>query len=435
MKLYLSGRTTGIYGGFAKNLPYFNSYIENYLQLCDFQSTFEEMWVTFAFPPTYVRKGILGMKKEYEEWYSTFNFPYSRLNRRYKKIDLLLKTPEFSESFEFIDKEDEIIRLEIEEKYKGIPRVEIAVLMIDYLIYAGEVVKTKLKKDDIFDFERYRQILIEIKGKISDDFLDTISVSEDEKYQEEKLKSALKERENRRSSIRNKDKVIRDIRIYYKEEHIPKNGLYPIEYQYVEIFLNLLQKYRFSTPTYHHLYIQVAPTNEEAFIEMLPQIEDWYIFGVSTFNYKTYQNSDDKIKEEMIFNMIYHGLLDIVEVDNLDLELFQKVVNEIKIKGLDTELTFTTIENERYKLVVTYLSKSREEQCPIYFTLTDKKSNLSSRKEIGKADKSQIYYWLQKITLTRNSIKIQSGNSSWANAWLENKPRFLEFQYSDFDFS
>ena len=432
MKLYISGKTVGIYGGSLRNLPYFDNYIENYLKLAGFSSSFEEMWIEFAYPPTYILKGILSMQKQYEEWYNTFNFPYSRLNRRYKKIDISLKASEFSEGFERIDKDDDFLRLDIEDKYKNIPRVEVAKILIDKLIIAGEVVKSKLKREDYFDFERFRHILIEIKDKVSEPFLDSIAIEGIENNRDEKLNKELKIREERSKVNRQKDKIIRDIRVYYKDTFIPIKGLYPIEYQYVEIFLRTLQKYKFLCPTYHHLYIQVAPSINEALVEMLPQIEDWYMFGVTTFDYHTYENSDDRKKEEMIFNMIYQGLLDIVNIDKLDIDNFQKAVNEIRQKGLDTEITFSTVENDKYKLVVTYYAKSMEEQCPIYFTLSDKRNNLTSRKEIGKADKSQIYYWLQKITLTKSSIKVQSSNSVSANVWLEDKPRLIEFKYSYF---
>lgn len=435
MKLYIGGRTVGRYGGSIKSLPYFDKYIENTLLSSGFTSSFMGMWIDLAYPPTYILKGVLNMQKPYEEWYHTFNFPYSRLNRRYKKIDILLQAPEFSESFESIGKDDDFLRLEIEDKYKNIPRTEIAKILIDKLILAGEIVKNKLKKEDDFDFEKFRYILFGIKNEITDAFLDAIAIKGKEKYRGDKLRKALKEREERSRVNRPKEKVIRDIRIFHTESFVPLKGLYPIEYQYIEIFLRTLQKYGFLCPVYDHLYIQVAPMIEEALIEILPHTEDWFIFGVTTFDYQTYLRSDDKTKEEMIFNMIYRGLLDIVKIDKLDIGIFEKAVNEIKEKGLDTEITFSRVENERYRLVVTYFVKSMEEQCPIYFTLTDKKNNLTSRKEIGRAEKSQIYHWLRKITLTKNSIKVQSGDTSRANAWLDNKPRFLEFEYTDFGFS
>jgi hypothetical protein len=451
MKLYLSGRTTGQSGGFAKNLPYFNNYIDEYLTSAGFDSSFEELWVTFAYPPTYIWGGIIGMEIKYKEWYDTFAFPYSRLNRRYKTIDVLLKTPEFSESFESIPieqepihsdaeslelfkKKKEIIRLDIEPQYKGIPREEVAKIMVDKLIYAGEVINAKLKKGDDFDFKKYKSILTQLKEGITTELLDKIAIEQKEKLRANDLKKALIHREIRRNASNVKDKLIRDIRVYYKESYIPLKGLYPYEYQYVDIFINTLQKHNFLCPTYHHLYIQVAQTEEEALLGALPQIEDWYVYGISTLDYTHYCEANEKDKEALIFDMIYRGLLDIVEIDKLDRNVFQKAVDEIKIKGLDTELVVKSVENQKYKLEVTYFSRSREEESPIYFTLTDKATNKSSKKEIGRAKNEQIFYWLQKITLTKKSIKVQAGNSPMANAWLKDKTRVFEIDYADFEF-
>jgi hypothetical protein len=434
MKLYLSGQTTGQGGGFAKNLPHFDSYIHEYLNSSGFDSSFEELWITFAYPPTYIWKGIIGMEKDYKEWFDTFAFPYSRLNRKYKKIDILLKAPEFSESFESISKREEPILLDIEPQYKGIPREAIAKIMMDKLIYVGEVINAKLKQGDDFDFEKYKTILTQLKGNITTELLDQIAVEQEEKKRVNYLEKALKGRENRRNTNKIKDKVIRDIRVYDRESYIPVKGLSPYVYQYIEIFKNILQKYNFLCPTYHHLYIQVAQTEEEALIEALPQIEDWYIYGISTLNYSQYCEANEKDKAALVFDMIYRGLLDIVEIDKLDIDVFQKAVDEIKIKGLDTELICKTVENKNYTLEVTYMSRDREQESPIYFNLTDKVTNKSCKKEIGRAKNEQIYYWLQKITLTKKSIKVQSGNSPMANAWLKEKPRLLEFDYAHFNF-
>jgi hypothetical protein len=434
MKLYLSGQTTGQHGGFAKNLPYFNNYIDEYLTSAGFDSSFEELSVRFAYPPTYIWKGIIGMEKEYKVWYDTFAFPYSRLNRRYKTIDVLMKTPEFSESFESITKDAEQIYLDIEPQYKGILREEIAKIMVDKLIYAGEVINARLKKGDDFDFEKYKSILTQLKESITTELLDKIAIEQKEKLRANDLKKALIHREIRRNASNIKDKLIRDIRVYYKESYIPLKGLYPYEYQYVDIFINTLQKHNFLCPIYHHLYIQIAQTEEEALMEALSPIEDWYIYGISTLDYAQYCKVNEKEKEALIFDTIYRGLLDIVEIDKLDRNVFQKAVEEIKIKGLDTELIVKTVENQKYKLEVTYFSRNREEESPIYFTLTDKVTNQLSKKEIGRAENEQIFYWLQKITLTKKSIKVQAGNSPMANAWLKDKPRLLEFDYADFDF-
>jgi hypothetical protein len=72
-----------------------------------------------------------------------------------------------------------------------------------------------------------------------------------------------------------------------------------------------------------------------------------------------------------------------------------------------------------------------EEQCPIFFSLLDKKTNRTNKIQIGRADNFQIYFWLQKISLTRNKIKVKSSGSIEADVSLRDKPRSMEFDIEE----
>jgi hypothetical protein len=94
-------------------------------------------------------------------------------------------------------------------------------------------------------------------------------------------------------------------------------------------------------------------------------------------------------------------------------------------------LIYNKIENRNHVLTITYLSRSMEEQCPIFFNILDKKTKHSSRIEIGRADNSQIYFWLQKVSLTKDKIKVKSSGSIEADVWLNDKPRTMEFDIGE----
>src|SRR5690606_16037476 len=130
-------------------------------------------------------------------------------------------------------------------------------------------------------------------------------------------------------------------------------------------------------------------------------------------------------KSEMVLKLISRGLKDIAELDGLDLNILNDAIDEIEVRKLDTELTFRTFENKRYELRITYLSRSMEEECPIFFNVREKETNKQKKIQIGRADNSQIYLWLQKVTLTNKLIKVKSSNSVRGQVWLQGKPRTM----------
>jgi hypothetical protein len=82
-------------------------------------------------------------------------------------------------------------------------------------------------------------------------------------------------------------------------------------------------------------------------------------------------------------------------------------------------------------LTITYLSRSMEEGCPVFFNLTDKTTRRTKRREIGRADKDQLRMWLQKISLSRKQIKVRSSASVRAGVWLKDMPMAMEFEIED----
>ncbi|SHG97575.1 hypothetical protein SAMN04488109_2711 [Chryseolinea serpens] len=427
MKLYLNLSTAGRYGGGLNgNLRYLTDLIQAELSKSGFTSSFNEFWLTLAYPPMYVLPGVVGMEKDFKEFYD--KFPYSRLDRRNKKVDITLQAPEFSEH---LDKEEQsryMHKFEIEDKYKNLSEVDLARVLLDKWIQVGQIIDSKTKKDDDFDFEKFQQVLLFIKGGISKQFLEDIHAKQAIAAGNDALSRALKVREDRKSVEKPKDKKIRDLRVYHPG--LPEKGLYPYSYQYAEIFLNLLRRNELICPGYHHLYIQVVKTFEEGLRNSI-SAEDWYTNGISVFDYEAYCRQDESGKGKMVVEAIAAGLNDIAMLDKLDTTVIKKVTEEIRQTGLETELVFNKIESSRHTLRITYLSRSMEEECPIFFQLTDKQTSQSNKIQIGRADNSQIYFWLQKVTLTKDKIKIRSSSSVTANVWLKDKPREMEFRIAD----
>ena len=428
MKIYFSTITAGKSGeGLKGNLKHLNNFIQSELDKVQFKSSFEEFWFRLAYPPMFTLPGIVGIEKNFIQTFE--KFPFSRLNRRFKTIDITLKAPELSEHIEKEKQAKYKHKLEIDNKFKNISEVELAKIIIGKYSEALEIIKSKRRKDDVFDYEIFQSILKKIKAQISESFLEKLNYEQTIKINNDTIQRALKLREERRLKDLPKDKKIRDLRIYYVG--LPNKALYPYDYQYSEIFLNLLSKKQFMCPIYHHLYIQVAQTINEALKQSFA-IEDWYVNGLAVIDFERYKQKSEKEKEKIVFDIMVNGLKDIANIDKLDYTILEETISSIQIKGLDTELHYKTVENDKYQLVITYLARSMEEKCPIFFTLTEKLTNKSKKVEIGRADNSQIHYWLQNVTLTKNQIKIKSSDSIAANVYLDDKPKAMEFSIDEF---
>ena len=422
MKIYVSPSTTGRYGGaLSGNLRFLPNVIQATLDNSDFTSTFDELWLTLSYPPMYVLPGVLDMEKHFNEFYN--KLPYSRLNRKLKRIEVTLKAPEFSEHFDLKDSGKYSNQFDIESQYKNLSETDLAKILIDKYLEAGEIINAKIKAGE-FEFGLFKKALTSLSGKITADFLDAQNKEQTIKTRKEVLDRAIKIREERKQTNKVKNKRVRDLRVYYNG--LPNKALYPYDYQYTEIFRNLLRSSGLMCPTYHHLYIQVAKTFEDGLRNSF-SMEDWYINGIVVFNYEEYLKKTELEKEGIVIELITNGLLDIAHIDNLDISIVQKVADSVKVTGLETELLFNKIENTNHALTITYLSRSMEEQCPIFFNVLDKKTRHSNRMEIGRADNSQIYFWLQKVTLTKDTIKVKSSGSIQANVCLGDKPRTMEF--------
>jgi hypothetical protein len=423
MKIYVSPNTAGRYGGVLNdNLRFLPNVIQTTLDNSGFTSTFDELWLTLSYPPMYVLPGVVGMEKQFNEFYN--KFPYSRLNRKLKKIEITLKAPEFSEHFDLKDQDRYSNRFEIESQYKNLSETDLGKTIIDKYLEAGEIINSKIKKEDKFDFVIFKEVLTSLRNKISEAFLEAINAEQTIKVMDEVLDRAIKKREERKRTNKVKDKKVRDLRVYYND--LPNKALYPYDYQYTEIFRNLLRRSGLMCPTYHHLYIQAAKTLEDGLRNSF-SAEDWYVNGITVINYEDYIKGTESEKGKIVIDLISQGLFDIANIDNLDTTIIRKVTDEVKIKGLDTELLFNQIENGHYVLTITYLSRSMEEECPVFFKVLDKKTGRSNKIEIGRADNSQIYFWLQKVTLTKDRIKVKSSDSIEAGVWLRDKPRTMEF--------
>lgn len=409
-------------GGLHGRLRFLHRLIENELNKSNFQSSFDEFWLILSIPPTYVKPKVLSLVEKFDNHYK--KLPNSRLSRRYKKIEVSLKASEFSEFQSDAKPIKYKHEFEVEPQFRNLNEVELAKILIDKFLEAGDITSEKLKKDDLFDISIFRDVLNEIKRKIDVEFLEKINVSQMQEVKDESIKRALESRENRRLQNIPKNQLIRDLRVYCNG--LPQTALSPYDYQYCEILLNLLSYEGLMCPNYHHLYIRIAQTREEALRNSVASTE-WFVNGISVIDYEKYQTLNDKKKAKFVFEAIVAGLKDIAEIDKLDLSKIEKVVEKVREKGLETELVFRTLENKNYFLEINYIVRTIKDKCPVFFSLTDKLTKQTKRIEIGKIEHYKIRFWLQKITLTNKKIKIKSSDSIRGQVNLKGMQTNMEF--------
>lgn len=82
MKIFLLQSTAGRYGGLERNLYHLHRLIESRLRAVSFKSSFDELWLTLAYPPMYVLPGVAGIEKTFKIYYD--KFPVSRPGSRLK---------------------------------------------------------------------------------------------------------------------------------------------------------------------------------------------------------------------------------------------------------------------------------------------------------------------------------------------------------------
>ncbi|NOT91094.1 hypothetical protein [Ferruginibacter sp.] len=419
MKIYLTPRTVGTGGGGLKgNLQYLDRLIQRELDKSNFQSSFDKLWLSLSYPAMYVVAGASGMEVKFNQYYETL--PYSRINRKFKTIDITLKAPEFSEHFQ---KEEQIKyqdKFEIADEYKNITETELAKVLIDKYFEALQIIKLKLKKEDSFDFETFENILTAIRQKITLEFLTRTSKEENINSQNAQIENSETKRLERKNRNLIGDTLIRDIRLSFAYK-LPRTLFYLN--RYADIVLRQLIYKEFKCPQYHHLYISIADTKEDA-LKRAIAVEDWFTYGVAVLQEETLLKADHSDQQALVLNALKEGLLDIAELDKLDKSKILEAINEAKDIGVLSEIIYKAKENNKITFAIstkTILGQNEEE---IYFTIVDKDTSRIARWKFGQENIFLIGGWFGTINVTNKKITIKPRANM--DLVLEGKQKIIE---------
>lgn len=231
----------------------------------------------------------------------------------------------------------------------------------------------------------------------------------------------VKYRNERKLIKKECNELIRDLRIYFNYD-IPKNLYYLC--RYAEIVLQILRKKNFLCPKYHHLYISVAETAEEA-ICRCSILDDWNTHGIAVLKKETFLNADIQTQEELILKIISDGLHDIAEMDGLDKEKIVESISEARSFGLMSEMIFKRKENNKLRFTISLVAIRDDFDEEIYLTIEDKINERKVKWKFGKENRYTLGLWFGTIQVTNKYIRTK--NRAHSDLALKGKTLKMEF--------
>ncbi len=346
--------------------------------------------------------------------------PFSQLNRRNRKIEIVLQAPGFSEHFDGRERLNHINKFDIPDNIKGLSETQLAKILVDKYFEAIQIIKSKVKKDDVFDFDTFENVLNSVQQKITPDFLQMNSAQGEVKRQEAQIKFSETGREKRQKQNLPNDTLIRDLRLYYVYQ-LPSNLFYLN--RFADIVLQLLIEKDFKCPKYHHLYISIADTRAEA-LKRARVLEDWFTFGIAVLREETLINAGHAEQQNLVLDAIAEGLLDIAELDKLDKTKISEAINEARNIGVLSEIDFKAKENNKIAFVISTKAILGHNENEIYFTIIDKVKNRSVKWKFGQENIFLIAGWFGTINVTNKKITIKPRANM--DLVLEGKQKIIE---------
>lgn len=197
--------------------------------------------------------------------------------------------------------------------------------------------------------------------------------------------------------------LIRDIRLF-PNYNVPKSLQYLN--RYCDIVLSRLRDKNFLCPNYHHLYIRIAETEDEA-LASLVITEDWHTWGIAILNAETLLKAEQHEQQNLVLEAIQNGLLDIAELDKLDKSKILGAISETREMGILSEISYKTKANNKitFKISTKIILGQNEEE--IFFTIRNNATNKVAKWKFGQENISLINSWFGSISVTNKKITIK----------------------------
>jgi|GEM_PF-1224916 len=403
MKIYLSPQTVSRWGGSLNgNLLHFDRLIQSELDASGFRSSFEECKLSILYPSLYPPNENEGERtKGFQNYYDSL--PSVRMLRKENKIELALKAPAFAEHFNEPASPDRADRIEVEEKYKDLSDTALANILLDTYAEAATLIKARLKKGETFDADIFLQVLDKIRPGITTDFL----IANKEEKAKEREHNRVEQAESIRSERKLEDQanfqMIRDIRLNYAYNFPAK--LFYLN-RFADIVLSKLIEKDFQCPGYHHLYISIADSKEDA-LKKAYVLENWYTYGVAVLNGRQLLNADPVEQQSLVLAAIREGLLDIATKDGLDQAKIEEAIKEAEEHGVLSERIVKTKSNNRITFVISIKVVPELNEEEVFFYIVDNKTEKVARWKFGQENIFIVGAWFGTINVTNKKITIK----------------------------
>jgi hypothetical protein len=392
MKIYISPLTAGQSGGGLNgNLAHIDLLLQQELVQAGFKSSFAILHVTLAHPTGHKWRSTNPMVQHFMKYYDTL--PVSKIYRKAGKIEIAVKAPEFSEHFMHGDKAN--------PQKQTIPETTLATILMDKFIEIAGILRSKLKKEDVFDLGIFEKVLLRIKESITPDFLRDSFFQYSKQSHDNQVAFTEKARDERQGKYLPKDKLIKDIRLYY-DYNLPASMFYLN--RFADVVLEELIKLDFRCPVYHHLYIAVADSREAALKKVII-VEDWYTYGIAVLPKATLFAANPAEQQTLVLNALRDGLMDIALLDDLDTDKILDAVQAAGKTGVLTERIFKAKENNKIAFVISTKTIAGANKEEIYFTLIDKKTEQTVRWKFGEENIYVIDGWFGSIAVTNKIVR------------------------------
>lgn len=202
---------------------------------------------------------------------------------------------------------------------------------------------------------------------------------------------------------------------------------------YAEVYSNLLRRAGLLTPGYVEVYIQLAPTLEEALCRRA--LEPWHECTPAALDVEAFAAAPAERRMALFADACGEALRAIARIDGLDGGIVERVVRSVAEQGIDRELVALTQENERHLAEVLYNPSRIDagQRVPYRLRVTCRTTGRSGSVELAPRDMWNAVHSLGALLLSRREVRIKARSSFRASLTLDSQqlPSEVRFAIED----
>ena len=206
-------------------------------------------------------------------------FPYQEIEIQLAYLSPTVKKEEYLKWYEklpiyYRDKNMVRVILPVTEQVKSLANV------FELFYKAFDIIISKKKKNDTFDEAKITPVLLQLEQELEAIDLWELHFSYIAILRQKCIDRNREERSIREQSFSENNRLIRDLRFYYRLDNIGLKYFTPYDHRLCDRILEKLREKKFRLPGYSHLYIMVSDTFENALYHSV-RAENWFVYGIA----------------------------------------------------------------------------------------------------------------------------------------------------------